>query len=153
MSRHDNVLAASARARSNLSPGTVRLHEVVAALQAMDVDCVQELIGAKRCKLWPALMIRVHLTAHAASLSGEMAVRHLPEEDALFLDVLVTAVNNPQPKRRTLWPSAGMMEKLREVAMFRWPQPEVSASVANLLLCGSSAICLQGQGKRAQGYC
>ena len=70
-----------------------------------------------------------------------MAVRDLPEEDALFLDVLVKAVNNPQPKRRRLWPSAGMKEKLQaEVAMFKLPQPKVSASVANFLLRVSSAI-------------
>ena len=45
------VVTALARARSNLSSGTARLHEVVAALQAMDIDCVQELVGAKWCEL------------------------------------------------------------------------------------------------------
>ena len=45
------VLTALARARSNLSSGTARLHEVVTALQAMDIDCVQELVGAKWCEL------------------------------------------------------------------------------------------------------
>ena len=87
------------------------------------------------------MLIRLDLSANAASLSGEVAVRDLPEEDALFLDVLVNAVNNPQPKRKRLWPSAGMKEKLQaEVAMFKLPQPKVSASVANFLLRVSSAI-------------
>ena len=100
------------------------------------------------------MLIRLDLSANAASLSGEVAVRDLPEEDALFLDVLVNAVNNPQPKRRRLRPSAGMKETLQaEVAMFKLPQPKVSASVANLLLRVSFVICLRGQDKRAQGYC
>ena len=44
-------LAAYAKTRVNLSSGNARLHEVVAALQAMDIDCVQELVGAKRCQM------------------------------------------------------------------------------------------------------
>ena len=46
-----SALPAFPKGSFELSSGTARLHEVVVALQAMDIDCVQELIGAKRCEL------------------------------------------------------------------------------------------------------
>ena len=82
------------------------------------------------------LAARLDCVSRAASLSGEAAVRDLPEEDALFLDVLVRAINNPQTKRRRIWPAAGVKEKLHaEVAMFQLPQPKVSACLAEACCC------------------
>ena len=74
-------------------------------------------------------------------LSSEPAAAQLPEDDALFLDILAGTVNDPAAKRRCIESAPEAQEKLQAaVQMFEQPEPKVSTGVNAAVLHAASHL-------------